>query len=62
MRLAALPSWAAQVDLLDLGEGRDSNFRYVLIMVELKTHHVWGTPLPSKSALLVARWVSAGCT
>ncbi len=61
MRLAALPSWAAQVDLLDLGEGRDSNFRYVLIMVELKVSLV-KPHRPSRatsSSILVTTWCAS---
>ncbi len=49
-----------QVDLVDLGEGRDPRFRYVLVVVELYTRFVWIYPLPTKHALLVARHVSAG--
>ena len=47
-----------QVDLVDLGEGRDPRFRYVLVVVELYTRFIWIYPLPTKHALLVARHVS----
>lgn len=46
--------------MVDLGEGRDPRFRYVLVVVELYTRFVWIYPLPTKHALLVARHVSAG--
>jgi len=46
-----------QIDLVDLGEDRDPEFRYVLVYVELFTRHVWLRPLTSKEALLVVREV-----
>ena len=46
------------MDLIDLGHGRDENYRYVLTYIELLTRHVWLFPLKSKSALEVARSVS----
>lgn len=36
---------------MDLGEGRDPRYRYVLVYVELLTRRVWLRPLESKSAL-----------
>jgi len=57
---SSLPPLSAhdQVDLVDLGEGRDPRFRYVLVVVELYTRFIWIYPLPTKHALLVARHVS----
>lgn len=57
--LHCLCTCTAQVDLVDLGEGRDPRFRYVLVVVELYTRFIWIYPLPTKHALLVARHVSA---
>ena len=37
-----------QVDLIDLGEGRDERYRYILSYVELYTRYVWLRPLTSK--------------
>jgi len=50
-----------QIDLVDLGNGRDPNFRYILVIIDLFTRHAWLRPLPSKHGILVAREVgSAG--
>lgn len=65
--MQSLPTWrpqsgccmpALQGDLVDLGEGRDPAFRYVLVYVELLTRRVWLRPLRSKSALECVREVS----
>lgn len=45
---------------MDLGEGRDPRYRYVLVYVELLTRRVWLRPLESKSALGVINEVGRG--
>ena len=51
----------SQMDLLDIGEGRDPNYRYIWICMDLFTKHVWLRPLPKKESLLVAREVGGRC-
>lgn len=46
-----------QLDLIDLGEGRDEHFRYVLVYLEMLTRTVWLRALPTKEPLQVAREV-----
>lgn len=46
-----------QVDLIDLGEGRDERYRYILSYVELYTRHVWLRPLATKEPIGVGRAV-----
>ena len=46
--------------MMDLGPGRDTSFRYVLVYIELTTRFVWIRPLATKEAVLVAREVG-GC-
>ncbi len=48
-----------QVDLLDLGAGRDPRFRYVLVYIELFSRRLWLRVLSTKEARLVATEV--GC-
>lgn len=53
-----------QADLLDMGDGVDPRFRYVLVIIDLFTRHVWLRPLKTKEAVHVAREVSGsglGC-
>jgi hypothetical protein len=45
------------MDIVDLGDGRDPNYRYILVIVELFTRYLWLRPLPTKEAVLVAREV-----
>ncbi len=52
-------SGGVQVDLLDLGAGRDPRFRYVLVYIELYSRRVWLRALSTKEAMLVAAEV--GC-
>ena len=48
-----------QADLLDLGAGRDLQYRYVLVYIELRSRRVWLRPMRTKTAQEVARWVSS---
>ena len=51
-----------QLDLIDLGAGRDDGFRYVLVYIDLLTRHVWLRALSTKDPLSVAREVrTASC-
>lgn len=51
-----------QLDLIDLGAGRDDGFRYVLVYIDLLTRHVWLRALRTKEPLNVAREVrTASC-
>lgn len=43
---------------MDLGEGRDPRYRYILAYIDLFTRHVWLRPLPDEKAIQVAREVS----
>ena len=52
-----LPAPVSQLDMMDLGPGRDDTFRYVLVYIELTTRYVWIRALASKEAVLVAREV-----
>lgn len=47
------------MDLIDLGEGRDPKYRYIMSYVDLFTRHVWLRALASKRPHGVARQVSA---
>lgn len=47
------------MDLIDLGAGRDSRFRYILVYIDLFTRYVWLRPLATKEPLGVGREVSA---
>lgn len=53
------PICILQADLLDLGEGRDPRYRYILAYIDLFTRHVWLRPLQDKTAIRVAREVGA---
>jgi hypothetical protein len=56
--MPALPShW--QVDLIDLGAGRDPSHRYIMSYVDLFTRHVWLRALPTKEPRGVAEEVGA---
>ncbi|EFN59426.1 hypothetical protein CHLNCDRAFT_137959 [Chlorella variabilis] len=44
-----------KVDLIDLGEGRDPKYRYIMSYVDLFTRHVWLRALASKRPHGVAR-------
>ena len=35
-----------QMNLVDLGTGRDPNYRYVLVYIDIFTCHVWLPALP----------------
>ncbi len=43
-----------QLDLIDLGAGRDDGFRYVLVYIDLLTRHVWLRALRTKEPAQVA--------
>lgn len=47
----------SQADLLDLGAGRDLQYRYVLVYIELRSRRVWLRPMRTKTAKEVANWV-----
>lgn len=42
-----------------MGDGVDPHYRYVLVIIDLFTRHVWLRPLKTKEAVNVAREVSA---
>ena len=47
------------MDLIDLGAGRDSLFRYIMTYIDLFTRYVWLRPLATKEPLGVGREVGA---
>lgn len=47
-----------QLDLVDLGAGRDAKYRYVFVLTDVNTGYCWLRALSGKDALIVARHVS----
>lgn len=48
---------ALQIDLIDLGAGRDPRYRYVLVYIDHYSRYAWLFPLVTKEPYLVVRAV-----
>ena len=48
----------SQADLIDLGDGRDERYRYVLVVIDVFSRYCWLYPLAFKTTIAVARHVS----
>lgn len=55
------PSTPVQIDLTDLASANHPVYRYLLVIVDHFSKHVWLRPLRSKSSQAIAERVRMGC-